>query len=362
MGKQTILVVDDDKNIVRNLRDNMLEIGDNYIVKTSDDGKKALEILEKEKMDLVILDLQVPVMNGIQVLTELHNKGIWLPIIIITDSDINEKESKLREFGIVDFIKKPFFPEEVVIRIDQIIKNREKKDLIKNFGLPSILQLIEMDKRTGILILKIGNENGRVFFKDGKVMDIEVKGLSRDEALRTFINSLYEDREVSIEYINHRKEKKIKMTLMQIVMEASRLKDERKKTPENTEPGVKNGKISRSKELAVITNRLNSLKEVERFIIADEQGEVLISSPKDYNENVLNLGMYLWVIGDKNGVDLKLGVPANLVCYCKDKRRLIRKYSDLIVILELKEMTKFYAFKEKLNEFFAKASLEMGNK
>lgn len=362
MGKQTILIVDDDENIVRNLKDNILEIDNNYIVKTSDDGKKALDILEKEKMDLVILDLQVPVMNGVQVLTELQNKGIWLPIVIITDSDINEKESKLREFGIVDFVKKPFLTEEVVIRVDEIIKNREKKDLIKNFGLPSVLQLIEMDKRTGILMLEIGKENGRVFFKDGKVMDIEVKGLSRDAALRTFINSLYEDREVSIEYINHRKEKKVKMTLMQIVMEASRLKDERKKTPQNAGSTLDNGKISRSEEVAVITNLLNSSKEVERFIIADEQGEVLMASPKDFNENVLNLGVYLWVIGDKTGVDLKLGEPANLVCCCKGKKRLIRKYTDLIIILELKEMTKFSAFKEKLNEIFAKVSLGVGNK
>jgi DNA-binding response OmpR family regulator len=362
MGKQTILIVDDDENIVRNLKENILEVDNNYIVKTSDDGKKALEILEKEKMDLVILDLQVPVMNGMQVLTELHNKGIWLPIVVIADSNINERESKLGEFGIVDFVKKPFLTEEVVIRIDEIIKNREKKDLIKNFGLPSVLQLIEMDKRTGILILKIGNENGRVFFKDGKVMDIEVKGLSREAALRTFINSLYEDREVSIEYINHRKEKKVKMTLMQIVMEASRLKDERKKTTGNNGSTLHNGKVSRSEEIAVITNLLNSSKEVERFIIADEHGEVLMASPRDYNENVLNLGMYLWVIGDKTGVDLKMGEPANLVCCCKGKKRLIRKYTDLILILELKEMTKFTAFKEKLNEIFAKVSLEVGNK
>jgi len=361
MDKQTILIVDDDKNIVKNLQDNLLEIDDNYMVKTSDDGKKALEILEKEKMDLVILDLQVPVMNGIQLLTELHNKGIWLPIVIITDSDIDEKESKLREFGIVDVVKKPFLPEEVVIRIDEIIKNREKKDLIKNFALPSILQLIEMDKRTGILILKIGDENGRVFFKDGKVMDIEVKGLSRDEALIAFINTLYEDREVSIEYINHRKEKKIKMTLMQIVMEASRLKDERKKNPEHAGPKLHNGKISRSEDLAVITNQLNSYKEVERFIIADEHGEMLMASPKDYNENVLNLGVYLWVLGDKTGVELKLGQPTTLVCSCKGKKRLIRKYRDLILILELKEMTKFPVFKEKLNELFAKAAKEIGN-
>jgi DNA-binding response OmpR family regulator len=362
MAKQTILVVDDDENIVRSLKDNIAEISDNYIVKTSDDGRKALELLEKEKMDLVILDIHIPGTNGLQILTELYNKGKWLPIIITTDSYLDEGESKLGEFGIVDLIKKPFLPEEVVIRIDEMMKNREKKDLIKNLGLPSILQLIEMDKRTGILTLKIGNENGMVFFKDGKVMDIEVKGLSRDEALIAFINSLYEDREVSIEYINHRKEKKIKMTLMQIVMEASRLKDERKNTRDNAEPGSKNREIPKSEDLEIITSLLNSLKEVEGFVIADEQGDALAASPKDYREEILNLGLYLWVIGHKTGKDLHLGEARSLVCSCKGKKRLIRAYRNLIIILQLKEMTKFSTFKEKLNTLLTQVSLEIRNR
>jgi len=144
-------------------------------------------------------------------------------------------------------------------------------------------------------------------------------------------------------------------------MEASRLKDERKKTLENPRREAKNGKIPGAEMLAAITNQLNSYKEVERYFIADEHGELLTASSKDYNENVLNLGVYLWVIGDKTGVELKLGQPSNLVCCCKGKKRLIRKYKDLIFILELKEMTKFSVFKEKLNELFANVAWEKGN-
>lgn len=359
MSKYTVLVVDDDKDVVRNLRENLAEISTNYSIKTSNDGKEALEIITNERLDLVILDVQIPGINGLQLLSELHNKGIWLPVIIITDSNINENDSKLKDFGIVDFIKKPFLFEKVVLTIDEIMKNKEKKDLIKNLSLPSILQLIEMEKRTGVLTIKIGKENGRIFFKSGKVMDVEVKGLSTSDALEEFIHSLYEDREISIEYINHRKDKKIDMSLMQIVMEASRIKDEKRKNQEADEPLKESKKTAKNENLQIITDLLNSLREVENFIIVNEDGDVLSASPAEYNEDVLNSSIYLNIIGDKLGADLNLGIASSLICHLKSKKRLIRKFADFIVIMELTKMTKYSVFKEKFHELLDKITLKL---
>jgi DNA-binding response OmpR family regulator len=94
--KQTILLIEEDKDFAQDLEENILELSNNYTVKTSHDGASALEILEKEKPDLMILDLRVPVMNGFQLLAELYKKGIWLPTIIITDPGINNNNSQLR--------------------------------------------------------------------------------------------------------------------------------------------------------------------------------------------------------------------------------------------------------------------------
>ncbi|NIM12566.1 MAG: response regulator [Candidatus Aminicenantes bacterium] len=360
--KQRILVVDDDMDMVRSLKENLLEMSDTYDVKTSDDGKNALEILGKEKLDLVILNIRIPGINGLRILTELHNKGIWLPIIITTDSNLNEKNGILKDFGIVDLIKKPFRAEEIVIKIEEIMRNREKKDLIKNFSLPSILQLIDMEKRTGILTIKIGKENGRLFFKDGKVMDIEVKGFSREEALQEFINYLYEDRDINIEYINHRKDKKINMTVMEMVMEASRIRDEIKKSPGSAGLAAEKKKIANDDKLPIITGLLHTLKEVESYMVADAEGEMLTASTGNYNEDVLNSSFYLWVIGDKIGDDLKLGKPANFICHFKAGKRLIKKYKDYIIILELTKMTKTLVFKEKLNKHFNQLTWQIGSR
>jgi DNA-binding response OmpR family regulator len=362
MNTQTILIVDDDLELVRRFQENMKEISENYIIKTVEDGKKALETLEQENIDLVILNLEIPVMNGLQVLSGLLHKGIWLPVVIITGFNISEKDDKLKDFGIIDLIRRPFLLEEVVIKIDAIMKNREKKDLIKNFSLTAILQLIEMEKRTGIITIKIGRENGRMFFRDGKIMDVVVKGLSTAEALESFMNSLHDDREISIEYIDHKKDKRINMTLMEMVIEASRLKDERKAASEYVEPRKVKKKTSKNDNLPRIVELLNSLKEVDNYVIADLEGEVLTASPGKENSDVMNSCIYLWVIGEKMGQELDIGYPRDLTCYHKGKKRFMQKYLDYIIILELMEISKLAIFKEKLNELLGKlAENEGGN-
>ncbi|MCP5050803.1 MAG: response regulator [bacterium] len=352
MANQTILIIDDDKKAAQSLKESILELKDTYIIEQAENGNQAFEALVSGKIDLAVMDINIPGMNGSQVLEKLDKSGIWMPVIIISDSDANGRNSYLNEFGIVDFIIKPFQPQDLSARVQDILKNRKKKDLIKNFSLPSILQLIEMDKRTGILTMKIGAENGRLFFKDGKVRDIVVKGLSAGDALQQFIHTFYEDRELSIEYIDHRKAKKVDMTLMQMVMEASRIKDERKAADAAKEPQEEPPKPAVREHLPAVIELLDSLKEVGRYIIATPEGEIIGASPNGFNESLLSSSLYLWVTGDQLGSALKLGKPSNLVCYFKGGKRLVQTFEDYIIMMELAKIAKYSVFKEKLNERF----------
>lgn len=359
MSKYTVLIVDDDQDIVLVLKESISEMSGDYDVLTAHDGNDALDIIENERLGLVILDVRLPGIDAFRLMSTLREKGIWLPIIIMTGANIDENDSRLIDFGIVDFIKKPFLPEKVVIRIDEIMKNKEKKDLIKNLSLPSILQLIEMEKRTGLLGIKIENEQGRIFFKNGRLMDVQVKGLSSEDALEKFIHSLYEDREISIQYIDHKKDRKINMSLMQIVMEASRIKDEKGVVETKTRDDEKGGEPEKNEYLPVIADLLNSLREVESYIVSNDKGEALAASPENYNEDILNSSIYLSVIGDKFGNDLNLGEPGDLICYLKNKKRLIQKYSEFILIMELTKMTKYSVFREKLNTLLSKLAVRL---
>jgi hypothetical protein len=104
--------------------------------------------------------------------------------------------------------------------------------------------------------------------------------------------------------------------------------------------------------LAGISNLLNSLKEVESYIITDMEGRIHMTSSESYNENTINSSIYLWVIGTQFGSEFNLGEPASLIYYLKTRKMLIQKYHDYIIILNLIDIVKFPVFKRKLYELF----------
>ena len=225
---QTILIVDDSKPLVHILKEHIIK-ENKYVVRTAYNGEEALEVLDGDRIDLIILDIEMPVMDGLQLLAELHNRKIWLPVIILTGKKIDLSESKFREFGIVDFMEKPFDFQEIDQRIDDVLKRRVNADSISGISLFSILQVLEMEKKTGILTLKIGNIDGKIFFRDGVVADIEAGDLSQEEALKKCTIADMEKEKINIEYINHTRESKINVSLTEMLLEASRLVDEEDK-------------------------------------------------------------------------------------------------------------------------------------
>ncbi len=232
MSIPTILFVDDSKPFVQLFLDFLAKKENKYRFLTANNGQEGLEILEREAIDLIILDIQMPVMDGLQFLAELHNRKIWFPIIIMTGMDLAVSEKRFGEYGIVDFLKKPAFLEDLEERISEILKRKENKDLISGISIFGILQVLEMEKKTGIMSLKIGGQDGKIFFKDGKVADIEAGGLSVDDSIKEFVRPDMETKKINIEYINHRRENKINKSLTQMVLTAAKEWDESNRAKE----------------------------------------------------------------------------------------------------------------------------------
>ena len=261
MEKQTILIVDDDKKVVQLLKESILKVGNGYQVETAYDGSEALNIIEKRQVDLVLLDINMPVLSGVEVLTELHNKKLWLPIIILTAYGEKEVEEKFQEFGIVDFQNKPLDLKKLIGRIEEILKNREHKDSISGMSLTTILQVLEMEKRTGVLTIIMDDQDGRIFFKEGRVVDIEAGKLSVEDALGKFIGDTSQDKEINIEYLNHRRSEKINKSLTEILLEASRLHDEGENVKETSQVEPKEMEKVDKKDNQKYSNLIDTLKE-----------------------------------------------------------------------------------------------------
>ena len=124
MQKTKILVVDDEKNIREVIKEYALLEG--YEITEADNGIKALELLRKEKFDLMILDIMMPLMDGFALLGNIP-KEKKIPTIILSARD--EEIDKLNGFdkGIDDYICKPFSPRELFARIKAIVRRTKNE-------------------------------------------------------------------------------------------------------------------------------------------------------------------------------------------------------------------------------------------
>ena len=119
---KTILVVDDESKIVKLVRDYLERAG--FGVRVAVDGKSALLLASTEKPDMVILDLGLPQMDGLDVMRTVR-KYSNVPILLLTGR--SEESDKLigLELGADDYITKPFSPKEVVARVRAIFRRME---------------------------------------------------------------------------------------------------------------------------------------------------------------------------------------------------------------------------------------------
>ncbi len=136
MTQKKILVVDDEKDIVELVAFNLEREG--FTVFRAYDGQKAWERVNKEKPDLVILDLMMPEMPGMEVCRRIRRQETTalLPIIMLTaKSDPIDKILGL-EIGADDYITKPFHIRELIARVRAVLRRSERRndpDLIESF-------------------------------------------------------------------------------------------------------------------------------------------------------------------------------------------------------------------------------------
>ena len=123
MAKGKILVVDDEPAI-RELISEVLKIAD-YDFNTVDDGVEALNMIRKEKYDLIILDVNLPKLDGFAVLEKVRESAPTQPIIMISARTEKDDVTHGLRLGADDYIRKPFSVEELLLRVE----NRLRRDL-----------------------------------------------------------------------------------------------------------------------------------------------------------------------------------------------------------------------------------------
>ena len=195
-NKLHILIVDDDDRIRDLLKDYL--INNNYIISTAGNAQEAKEKLKIIKFDILILDVMMPGQSGYELTAEIK-KTIQVPIILLTAKGEVENRIKGLELGADDYIGKPFEPKELLLRIKNIIKNKNKLDLSsKHFVGQAEINLNKMTINFNNKIRKINNAEKKVLIEmlssPGKTFSREeigkISGINQERSIDVMVTRL----------------------------------------------------------------------------------------------------------------------------------------------------------------------------
>jgi two-component system response regulator ResD len=115
-----LLVVDDEQHIRELCRIYLEKAG--YSIIEAGSGAQALELLQRHTIDLVVLDIMLPEVDGWQVLKAIRQRDVWLPVVMLTA--VGEEENRIEglEAGADDYLIKPFSPRELVARVRAVMR------------------------------------------------------------------------------------------------------------------------------------------------------------------------------------------------------------------------------------------------
>jgi DNA-binding response OmpR family regulator len=187
-----ILVVDDDKN-TRLLFKTVLE-AENYTVFNADNGETALEVMDREHIDLVVLDIMMPKMDGYEFTKMLRETQNTLPILMVSAKQLPEDKKQGFLVGTDDYMTKPIDEEEMLLRIKALLRRAqiasERKitvgDVTLDYDALTVTrgnETQELPQKEFLLLYKLLSYPGKIFTRI-QLMD-EIWGADSDTGWET---------------------------------------------------------------------------------------------------------------------------------------------------------------------------------
>ena len=118
-----ILVVEDNKKLLQTIEKELLK---HFEIECCEDGEEALYLIKQGIYDLVVLDLMLPSLGGIDILKNIRNNHIDTPVLILTTKESLDEKVEAFSIGANDYLTKPFYMEELVARIYAMLRTTGK--------------------------------------------------------------------------------------------------------------------------------------------------------------------------------------------------------------------------------------------
>jgi DNA-binding response OmpR family regulator len=225
--KRNILIVDDESTILNFLKDGLSMYQDRLNVFTAAGVEEALGIVDVQRIDLITTDIRMPGMDGFELISRSRKKNPDTRFIVMTGYSCEEYFQKSKNFGVIDYIRKPFDFEEFVERVFQALEASRGfwAARLDGFQITDALQLVHMVRRSQTIRVRTEfGEEGLIHLKDGEVAHAVIEELEGEEAFYAIV--ALEGGEIESLPLPEELPTTVQRPLAALILEGMRLKDE----------------------------------------------------------------------------------------------------------------------------------------
>lgn len=184
-----VLVVDDEEDMLWMLQRNLNKGMKDVEILAAKSGEEALAVLSDKEINLVITDINMPGISGLDLLVEINNKFPDTGVIIMTAYPSNTYENEAMMSGSLRFIEKPFDIKDIRAIVEDILSPEERfQGTVDGVDLIDIVQLNGLSRATAALKVTTSDREGMIFFKEGAVVHAMCGDIAGEEAFFTILD------------------------------------------------------------------------------------------------------------------------------------------------------------------------------
>ncbi len=239
---KNILIVDDEETVRVTLSEwfSATYGPGQYKTFTAANGIEAIKVLAANPIDMLITDLNMPKMDGFELLAQMKSDYPRVPLIVVSAFSTPDIKTKVVDLGALYFIPKPFSFEDLEdVDFPRMLQPKKpEKGFVNGISLQSFLQLISMEGKSCTLYISANGNSGEIYLENGELLNAKTGKLEGDEAAYEIIS--WDDEGLSIEIDNEckSKERKIELPIMHLLMESARMSDERSARKSEAEENI----------------------------------------------------------------------------------------------------------------------------
>ncbi len=173
-NEKKVLIVDDEETLTWSLAKSLSRDKGKYEVLIANNGGEALNILSKNKIDLVITDIRMPGINGLDLLVRIKKEHPKTKVIIMTAYGSSDVQKEANRRGSIYYVEKPFEISEIRrVIVDLISKKRGFQGRVSGIQLTDIIQINCLGGLTTAVVITRDGEKGAIYLKDGEIVHAE---------------------------------------------------------------------------------------------------------------------------------------------------------------------------------------------